>query len=367
MSYRDVIVYFMSGTGNSFRAAQWVVEVARRGGVAAHVRGIVARRERSEIGEGAGQLVGVVFPTHGFIAPWSVIRFALRLPSRRGPDAFVVAARGGLKFGPVYVPGLEGLAGYFIAMILALKGYRIRGVMGLDVPCSWLACHAGLKPPEAAAILARARSKVESFAEAILSGRTRFSGFFFLFLGVLLSPLMLAYVLAGRFFLAKLFFADNRCTGCGQCARSCPFGAIRMIGRGKLRPYWTFSCESCMRCMAYCPEQAVEAGHSWAILLYYLSSFSVVVLVTNGVLRHLPWGGLLSGDWSLLVLQYPAYFLSLWAAYWVFWWLVRIPPVNALFAYTTLTRVYRRYHEPETKLSDMLEAEARGHADTNRP
>ncbi len=41
------------------------------------------------------------------------------------------------------------------------------------------------------------------------------------------------------------------------------------------------------------------------------------------------------------------------AAYALFWLLTRIPAVNAFFAYTTLTRAYRRYHEPDTEKREI--------------
>jgi HD-GYP domain-containing protein (c-di-GMP phosphodiesterase class II) len=41
------------------------------------------------------------------------------------------------------------------------------------------------------------------------------------------------------------------------------------------------------------------------------------------------------------------------AAYAIFWLTTRIPAVNAVFAYTTLTRPYRRYHEPDTAREEM--------------
>ena len=40
-------------------------------------------------------------------------------------------------------------------------------------------------------------------------------------------------------------------------------------------------------------------------------------------------------------------------AYALFWLVTRIPAVNAVFAYTTLTRAYRRYHEPDTGEKEM--------------
>lgn len=79
-----------------------------------------------------------------------------------------------------------------------------------------------------------------------------------------LLPLSALYTLVRRFYLAKLFFADRRCNGWGVCARRCSEKAI-VMKRG--RSYWTFKCESCMRCMAFSLERAVEAGHRLALCI----------------------------------------------------------------------------------------------------
>ena len=61
-----------------------------------------------------------------------------------------------------------------------------------------------------------------------------------------------------RFFVkADTFRADNRCTGCGQCARKCPLNNIQ-IEDGK--PVWGKNCTHCMACICYCPMEAIEYG-----------------------------------------------------------------------------------------------------------
>lgn len=124
MPYQTATIYFMSGTGNSFRAATWLAEAAQEQGILAQVVPIGSGRPAEEIKEGAEHLVGLVMPTHGFTTPWQMLRFALRLPRRRGTHALVLPTRAGTKFGQVFLPGLEGTAGYLPALILALKGYR---------------------------------------------------------------------------------------------------------------------------------------------------------------------------------------------------------------------------------------------------
>lgn len=95
--------------------------------------------KNSDFGGESSDLLGVVFPTHGLTAPWHVIRYALQLPAGKGKHAFVVATRAGTRIASVPLPGLEGTAGYLIALILVLRGYIVRGVMGLDIHLT--GCH----------------------------------------------------------------------------------------------------------------------------------------------------------------------------------------------------------------------------------
>jgi ferredoxin len=353
MSYPEATLYFYTGTGNSYRIAAWMADAARDAGAAITMRPIKSAHPSKEIGKGEKALLGLVMPAHGFTAPWAMFRFALHLPRRSRTHAVVVAARGGLKIGPVFVPGIEGTATYLIASILALKGYRIRGAMGVDMPASWLAVHPGLPPEAVVEISIRARDKVARFMSVILSGRRRFTGWISLLIGLWCYHLSLGYLLIGRFFPAKLFFASDRCTGCGLCAEYFPSNATEMRGSGShRRPYWTFRCASCMRCMAYCPTQAVETSHPLAIGAYLLAT----VVPTAGLLAwltaRLPALAFLRGIPRLFLesvyatialgLVYPLFFLSL-----------RVKWVNRLFTLATLTHYYRRYHEPETMLKDL--------------
>jgi MinD superfamily P-loop ATPase len=63
--------------------------------------------------------------------------------------------------------------------------------------------------------------------------------------------------------MAKIMFADDRCKGCGLCAKYCPNQAVVMTGTKPKVPFWTNRCEACLRCMGYCRPRAVEASHLW--------------------------------------------------------------------------------------------------------
>jgi ferredoxin len=167
----------------------------------------------------------------------NVIRYALYLSLGRGRHAFVVATRGALMTGSAPFPGFEGTAAYLIAFILMLKGYNVRGVVGLDMPANMISVHSGLSEADSRIILNQAREKANSFINSILNGKKEYHGVPTLLIDVLLIPISLIYIVFIRFFLAKLFFVSGNCTGCGLCARSCPKNAIKMMGRKKPRPY----------------------------------------------------------------------------------------------------------------------------------
>jgi ferredoxin len=250
---------------------------------------------------------------------------------------------------------MEGTGGYLIALLLFLKGYNVRGVVGLDMPSNWISAHPGLGPKSVAGIIDRAKNKTMRFMDQILAGGRRFplGGLVQLLPGLILLPVSIGYLLIGRFFLAKLFFANARCNGCGICGDYCPNQAIRMWGTKNPRPYWTFSCESCMRCMGYCPHKAVEAGHSLGVLLYFITTIPVGAMVLKRIGRSLTWAPDLSSTWVDWLIQYPYFLLSTYFSYLLFTLLIRIPLVNHMFTWTTFTRGWRRYREPETGLKQI--------------
>jgi Pyruvate/2-oxoacid:ferredoxin oxidoreductase delta subunit len=363
--WRGFTAFYFSGTGNSYRLAVWAAQAASSRGIPGR---IVPVRDVTRSGDfipGPQEFVGLFTPTHGFTAPWPSIRFALQAPRGRGATAVVIASRAALKFGRVFVPGLDGTAAYLPALILALKGYRVRGVIGIDMPSNWMAVHSGLKPANVMAIVARARAKAGRFIGRILEGRVFFGSWASFPAGLLLAPVSLGYLLYGRFGLAKLFFASNRCNGCGLCARRCPEQAVRMyqspwragarqagdgnqlsIASSTLRPYWTWRCESCMRCMAFCPREAVEVSHSLSVIMGVLTTICPSILVVLLLGKRIPPA-------VLAVASYATYLAVTFSLYAVFAAAIRIPAVNTVFKWTTFTPLFRRYHEPDTNVNEM--------------
>lgn len=362
MSIKTFTGCFLSGTGNSRKAAIWAGEAAKAFGMRSTVFSFDSPDIHKEDISAPDNTFGLFFPAHGFTAPWGIIHFVQsRLPRSRGASAFVVVTRGGTKFGPLFAPGMEGTAGYLLALLLWLKGYKIQGVMGLDMPSNWMAFHWGLHPEKSAKpIIARANERAGRFYNNVFSGSKAFWSLIPLIIGIIISPISAGYLVLGRLFLAKLFFASYKCDGCAVCADNCPFSAIKMRGSPKPRPYWTTECESCMRCMAYCPKRCVEAGHSIAAIMFYITMTPVSVYLLDAITRRYGWFAPSANDWTAAFIYIVYSIISMLAVYAALDVMLRVPFINRIFTWTTLTFVYRRYHEPSTRLRELS---VRGKAD----
>jgi ferredoxin len=353
--YHNAILYFMSGTGNSFRVTTWAVAELKNHSIPTRIIPFEKADPSQEIIPGDKSVVGLFLPTHGFTAPWVMIRFALSLPAGKGTHAFVSVTRGGTKLGNRILPGFEGTAGYLLTLILKLKGYNPRGVIGIDLPLNWTSLVSGFSEQTAESMNAHQQPKFKIFINSILNGEKQFGiwTFISLILGILIIPFSVGYLLIARYFLSKLFFSTSNCNGCGVCADNCPANAIQMRGTTQPTPFWTLKCESCMRCMSYCPSQAIESSHLLAIGFYYLASLPAGSLIMGWLLKQMPFLDQLNNPLINFLLQYSYMISAFVLAYFVFQQLNKIKFFNQLFAYSTLTRYYRRYRQPGVKLKDL--------------
>ncbi len=362
MTYSDIRLYVMSGTGNTYRVAQWVKGIAEQHTVPAEITMIDNVKKENLKSLQKDRLYGIMFPAHGLMAPWSMIKFLFRMPPGNRAPAMIFSTRGGIKLGSIVIPGAVGFGNFLAAIILRLKRYRVKGLFSLDMPVNIINIHWGMKLKNIEIILISARNKTNIFMDRILNGRNVFppgNNLWELTWSVLLFWLIplfpVLYLLIGKLYMAKLMFADNRCIGCGECARSCPNRAIIMKQiAGKNRPFWTYHCEACLRCMAYCKKKAILAGHSWGVILYFISSLPVVtfLLIKIDLFKAILPG--IKGFWLNQLVEIIYIIPALIISYWVFWLLIQIPLINTLFTYTTFTRYFRRYHEPETGLEDLM-------------
>jgi ferredoxin len=347
--FNNLDIWYFSGTGNAQFAAQQIKENAEKRGLKASIHNMACKEhDFSQIGDNT--LVGFCYPTHGFNAPPIALKFLHNFP-RGKSNTFFLNTRAGLKLYKIHLPGIGGIALWLPALIMILKGYKPIGFRPLDMPSNWISLHPGVRQKVIESIKKHCTQTLDRFSNRILSGKPILNGFLWLPIDIALIPISIAYYLAGRYFIAKTFFANYNCNSCGLCIKQCPVKAI--VEKNK-RPYWTFSCESCMRCMNSCPKRAIETAHGFTFLLWW-GIFSVLSgLVTDLIIHYniLP-NEIFTGYFGLAqdAITIIISFVMVYIAYRLLHQLLGIKMINRIITYTSLThfKFWRRYYNNPTK------------------
>ncbi|MDT8901553.1 hypothetical protein [Anaeroselena agilis] len=104
--YQALQAFFMTGTGNSYKVACWCAQTAGRHGLDSNL--VQIRAGEPSLSPPPGSLAVFTYPTHGFTAPWLMMKYIWRLPPGGNSHAVVLPTRAGIRFKGILVPGLEG-------------------------------------------------------------------------------------------------------------------------------------------------------------------------------------------------------------------------------------------------------------------
>lgn len=287
-SLRKIAIFYFSGTGNAKQIALWFSEFAATKEIQCQLQDISTTDVRTLTPPEADTLLMIISPIHGFNYPKITLDFIRRFPKGKN-KVILMNTRGGLKIGRIVTPGLTGIAFMVSSVFLKMKGYQIAGQIPFDMPSNWISLHPALKREATAFIYKKNYYRVEKHFNRIYSGKRDFLAYRDLIQDILISPISFAYYWAGRFILAKSFYASSRCNNCGLCIKQCPVKAIKEI---KEHPYWTFKCESCMKCMNSCPEKAIETSHGLIAITATLSSLILSFMVSSIIPLRLQFTGI---------------------------------------------------------------------------
>jgi Pyruvate/2-oxoacid:ferredoxin oxidoreductase delta subunit len=346
--YKDLTIYYFSGTGNALTASRWITEHARKKGIKTNLISIDRFEKILVPPAQSKRLIGFCYPTHGFNLPWIMLKFIFKFPIIKGCDVFLLNTRAGSKIGKLFVPGISGIAQILPAIILLIKGFRVKGMFPLDMPSNWISVHPGFNQATVTDIFARSRVMLEEFCEKMFDDRRyiRPNVLIMLPIDLALAPIALIYFMYGRFYFAKIFIASTDCDKCRLCETKCPTGSIKMIDK---RPFWKFTCESCMRCINICPKKAIQVSHSLAVFIAVIGSLLPVALALAFFNSFLP----------PLLIKMTDFFIKWGISLSIFFivsglvfWLLRIRFINKFFAGTSLTKYWRRYMAPGIKPKD---------------
>ncbi len=189
--------------------------------------------------------VGIVFPVYYFGLPHMVRRFAGGLKVEKDTYVFGIATYG----------GMAGMAFDLLGKDLAKQGIKLRATFGVLMPGN---CQVLYPPAPDAEQQERFRNAQEKIAEITrcINARKEIP---------LKKTNILVHGLMSIFYSrlkpqtrARNFHTDEKCNGCGTCARICPAGNIILQDQ---KPVWHLQCEFCLACMQWCPNQAIQYGN----------------------------------------------------------------------------------------------------------
>lgn len=150
--------------------SEWIAENARSKGMNVHVASF-NKFNPADIAHFEGKtLIGFFSATHGFNMPHSMIAFMLRFKELRGSDTFIGNTLAGMKLWKLFMPGLSGIAMYFPALIMLLKGYKVKAMYPVDLPSNWISLHPGWRRKIVDSMVVHCNSLVNHFADRVLNG-----------------------------------------------------------------------------------------------------------------------------------------------------------------------------------------------------
>ena len=228
------MIFYFSGTGNSYQAALAVCADGEQPLDMAKCR----REGEFRFEPGADEAVGFVFPVYYGGLPTVVADFVKKLLLvRPAAYCFAVLTCGGGSYG----------APEMLQKALHARGVRLDAAYTVVMPENYVTLFRTPEAPERDAILAAASDKLDSIRTAVAC-RDRIGVHVSVRDRLYTAGMYPSYVHGRK--TAK-FFADEQCVGCGVCAKRCPVGAIRMVDG---RPKWVkdrcAECMACLRCNA---------------------------------------------------------------------------------------------------------------------
>lgn len=243
------VIYWFSGTGNSLSIAKALHEAIEDSKLIP-----IARAVKSVPEAGSGELsraaerIGLVFPVYGWGPPRLVARFVRKLNAAPGAYIFAVVTYAGNK----------GDALMILRRMLRERGLDLAAGWGVRMPENYPPMGGAPAPEKQREINAEAAKKIAQITAGLKTeprGLVEQSMWIWRLLSKIVYPVFRRLVPRAD----RWFRADEKCNGCGICAKICPVNNIEMVNG---RPQWPGHCEQCFACLHWCPQEAVQYTRS---------------------------------------------------------------------------------------------------------
>jgi len=112
--------------------------------------------------------------------------------------------------------------------------------------------------------------------------------------------------------------------------------------------YWTFNCESCMRCINNCPKRAIETAHIFSFFIWWFAFSLLPTIIINKSVEYKIFSKIENSITFEIIDFFISVFigfLNIYLTYKLLHFLMKFKFFNKLVAYTSLTkfRFWRRY------------------------
>jgi ferredoxin/flavodoxin len=231
----DNVIYFFSGTGNSFSFARDFADALGD----TDLINIADLINNSEI-EVDYERVGFVFPVYYGGVPVMVREFVRKIKLIDNPYLFAVITRG----------GMAGSAMDEFAELIAEKHESLFGAFSVPMPGNYIAAYGSFPDFIRYSEINKAKTKAFEYAGSVSSKLVNYSQ------PDNRKPIVpLIERIENYHGFAADYKVSEKCTGCELCVKICPSANIN-IEDGKA--VFGQKCERCMACIQWCPFHAVS-------------------------------------------------------------------------------------------------------------
>jgi len=338
------LVHYFTGTGNTAHAVDLIAEKLRTAG---HEVKLIKVSKDIIPPFGNFDFQIFAFPVLSWAAPVMMYRYLKKLPVSKGGKVAVLAINGATVVNGKPVQGFSGQALEAVEQLLKRKKYDVFLTGNASFPDNWAQMTNPCDEEASKIIFPVGDTSVLDFTAKFLSGKRELyrCGAFNKSWTYLIAGL---FGKIGRRLLGIFYIADERCTGCGFCAKHCPAKTI-LMQHG--RPRWKTNCEDCNRCINLCPEQAIQVS----LPLMLIQCTLHILLIIFGIKLVLEYTPQIPDITPFLqvLLEIPLIILVLCLSLWIclipldafFRLLQKIPAIRRFFCLSH-TKRFRRYSAP---------------------
>lgn len=275
-----IIIHYFTGTGNTAHSVKLITEQLQKENHEVSVwqvkKGVVPPDKSFDFHI-------IAFPVLSWSAPSIMKQYLRKLPHVNGTKTAILAINGAIFSKGKLINGYSGQALEQVECILKRKKYDVFLTSNASFPDNWTQMTPPPSTDECNTIISIGEADVQTFITNFLAEKKELyrCGF---------GNVVWSYIVAllfgtiGRRMLGKFYIADEHCTGCGLCVKTCPVNCIKL---SEQKPYWASNCEDCNRCINICPEKAIQVSLP-ILIVQLISNLAFTIWGIWAVLKYTP-------------------------------------------------------------------------------